>query len=148
MTQGAERNHHYAGFWLRMGAVVLDTIILWIPCSLFRWFFSDAFSAPLFEVLDFFQLTVIWAGYYGLTESSTWQATIGKRLVGLQVIDLNGGRLSFARAVARFLASFLAAIPLGLGLAMIAWTARKQGFHDMIVRCLVIRTPEASSVAA
>lgn len=148
MTQGAERNHHYAGFWLRMGAVVLDTIILWIPCSLFWWFFSDAFSAPLFEVLDFFQLTVIWAGYYGLTESSTWQATIGKRLVGLQVIDLNGGRLSFARAVARFLASFLAAIPLGLGLAMIAWTARKQGLHDMIVQCLVIRTPEASSVAA
>ena len=38
-------------------------------------------------------LVVIWIGYGTFLESSLWQATLGKRLMGLRVCDFDGGRL-------------------------------------------------------
>lgn len=68
--------------------------------------------------------------------------------MGLYVIDINGQRLSFARAATRFLFGIVAALPFGLGLFMVSWTSRKQGLHDKVMRCLVIKRPEQASVAA
>lgn len=141
-------HYHYAGFWLRVAAALVDTIILWIPVSVFPWLASDMLKSPLLEVLDFAQLTLVWTIYYGVSESSRHQATFGKRVMGLRVIDLNGQGLSFARAATRYLFGIVAALPLGLGLFMVGWTSRKQGLHDKVMRCLVIKQPEPESVAA
>lgn len=131
---------HYAGFWKRVLAALIDTLILWIPCSVFQWTLGDRFTPETYAVIDFIQITCIWAVYYGLLESSPKAATLGKQIVGLRVCDFNGNPLSFTRAATRFLMGIIASLPLGIGIFMVGWTEKKQGLHDMICKCLVIRS--------
>lgn len=84
-------------------------------------------------------LLVQWL-YFGLMESSERQATIGKLAVGLKVTDLKGRPISFWRASARYFAKFLSLVPLGAGFVMAFFNRRKQGFHDLITSCLVLRS--------
>ena len=77
--------------------------------------------------------------YTAIQECSMPQATLGKRLVGIQVADLQGQRISFARASGRF---FRRLIPtLGIGYSTVLFTRRKQALHDLVSGCTVIRTP-------
>jgi uncharacterized RDD family membrane protein YckC len=133
-------NTVYAGFWLRVCASIIDTLILWIPCSLFRWSLAGRFDTVVFEVLDFIQLAVIWGLYYGFLESSPKEGTLGKQFLKLRVTDMDGSRLSFGRALGRYLLGLLAALPVGVGLFMVGWTRKKQGLHDKMAKCIVTKT--------
>jgi uncharacterized RDD family membrane protein YckC len=77
--------------------------------------------------------------YTALQECSTPQATFGKRLLFVQVTDLNGRRISFCRASGRFFARLIPTLWLGYCLALL--TRRKQALHDMVSGCLVLRAP-------
>jgi uncharacterized RDD family membrane protein YckC len=77
--------------------------------------------------------------YYALMESSKNQATVGKLALGLKVTDEKGKRISFGRASGRFFAKILSSIILGIGFLMIAFTEKKQGLHDEIAGCLVVK---------
>jgi uncharacterized RDD family membrane protein YckC len=81
--------------------------------------------------------------YYSLMESSPWQATLGKRALGLQVTDLHGNRISFGRATGRYFAKIVSGLTLSIGYLMAGFTRRKQALHDIISECLVIRRPRA-----
>jgi uncharacterized RDD family membrane protein YckC len=60
--------------------------------------------------------------------------------LGLSVTDMQGRRITFARASARFFAKIVTnLIPLFIGYIMAGFTARKQALHDMIASCLVLR---------
>jgi hypothetical protein len=72
-------------------------------------------------------------------ESSTHQATFGKRMLGIRVEHADGGRTTFLRALGRNLAKIISSIPMALGFVMVAFTDRKQGLHDMIAKCVVVR---------
>ena len=76
--------------------------------------------------------------YFGLMESSPWQATLGKRAVGIMVTDTEGKRISFARASGRYFASWLSTLVAFVGYILGAITVRKQTLHDLIVRTVVI----------
>jgi uncharacterized RDD family membrane protein YckC len=130
---------NYAGFWLRFSAAIIDTLILWIPCSLFSWVFVGDSESAYLLVVDLLQMTLFWCLYYGFLESSQSEGTLGKQILGLRVCDINRNRLSFTHAVARYLMGFIAAAPFGIGLMMVGWTKRKQGLHDIICKCLVVR---------
>ena len=77
--------------------------------------------------------------YYSLLESSAWQATLGKRALGLMVTDLHGGRISFGRATVRYFAKILSGFTLSIGYVIGGFTERRQALHDMIAACLVVR---------
>jgi len=77
-------------------------------------------------------------------ESSAWQATLGKRLLGIAVTDENGERISFVRASCRHLAKVLSALPLLIGYLITPFTARKQALHDLISRSLVVNAREVT----
>lgn len=77
--------------------------------------------------------------YYALLESSAWQATIGKKTLGLEVTDLAGRRISFARATGRYFGKFISAIIFLIGYIMAGFTEKKQALHDMMAGCLVMR---------
>lgn len=64
--------------------------------------------------------------YYVAFETSSYQGTVGKIVMGLSVVDYNGQRIGMGQAMLRFISSFL------------SWTKRHQGLHDMIAGCLVI----------
>src|SRR6185503_12528829 len=91
---------------------------------------------------------VIFGGwlYQTLMESSKLQATLGKMALGLRVTDLDGNRISWGRANARYFASILSMMTLYIGYIMAAFTQKKQALHDMVAGTLVLG--QQSSVPA
>lgn len=152
----------YAGFWLRFVAFLIDGVvsgilflILLIPLFILTGAgaalsrigsgedISDdvgAFLAFGF-IIGFFGITigVRWL-YYALSESSSWQATLGKKMLNLTVTDMTGQPISFARASGRYFSKFVSSlIPLAIGYILAGFTEKKQAIHDMIASCLVLR---------
>jgi uncharacterized RDD family membrane protein YckC len=148
----------YGGFWRRFWASVIDGILISIVTWPFRLgaglstlgvmlanrngeFNAAALAAAIAAGLTAMMVKVIvsWL-YYAIMESTINQASLGKMVLGLKVTDMNGGRISFARATGRVLASFLSTLILCVGYIMIAFTEKKQGLHDMLTNTLVVRT--------
>ena len=69
---------------------------------------------------------------------SGWQATPGKRLLGLHIIRTNGRRVGYGLALGRYFAYIPSSLILGIGFLMIGWTEEKQGLHDMICGTRVV----------
>ena len=154
----------YAGFWLRVVAYLLDGFILGVPVGIiivivilssgFSTFLhnfpnppeppdpGEAFGIALAIGIGIFILFAIvgsWL-YYACFESSSWQATPGKKVLNLAVTDLTGARITFGRATGRFFAKLISRmIPLGIGFILAGITERKQALHDMIASTLVLR---------
>ena len=80
--------------------------------------------------------------YWILMESSRYQASIGKMLVGIKVGDKDGRRISIARAAARNASKIISAITLMIGFMMAGWTRRKQALHDILPDCYVTNSPQ------
>jgi uncharacterized RDD family membrane protein YckC len=119
----------YAGFWVRVGAYIIDVLILCIPIVIL-------FFIPILGAIA--DIVGIWL-YFALQESSVHQATIGKRAMNLYVTDLYGRRLSFGQATGRHFSKIISGIILCIGYIMVAFTEKKQGLHDMIAGTMVLR---------
>lgn len=123
----------YAGFWIRFCAAVIDSLV----------FFPIGFVIGLVDSVgdvggwSLVSWIVGWL-YFSLMESSGWQATLGKRLVGIRVTDLDGKRITFGRATGRYFSKILSWATLYIGYFMVAFTAKKQGLHDMLAGTLVL----------
>ena len=154
----------YAGFGLRLAAVIIDTVILsfatWILFFILGTIGFGVFAASaesfdpasggvpdetailaMMGGLGFVYLFVIvsrWL-YYALQESSPAQATLGKRAVGIIVTDEEGERISFGRATGRYFGKMISGIILAVGYIMAAFTEKKQALHDMIAHTLVVK---------
>ena len=76
--------------------------------------------------------------YFAWMESSSWQATLGKKMLGIRVTDLGGRRISFARASGRYLAKLISSAVFCIGFIMAAFTEKKQALHDIIAGTLVV----------
>jgi uncharacterized RDD family membrane protein YckC len=120
-------NDRYAGFWLRLAAHIIDSLILVLINAVF-------FATKL----RYFVIFTGWL-YYALMESSEKQATLGKMVLGLYVTDLEGNRISFGRATGRYFAKYISAFILCIGFMMAGWTKEKQTLHDMIAGTLVFK---------
>jgi uncharacterized RDD family membrane protein YckC len=79
--------------------------------------------------------------YFGLSESSRWQATLGKRMLGLRVTDLEGNRIDFQKATNRYFAKYLSALPAGLGFVKVLLAENRQALHDSLAGTLVLVGP-------
>jgi len=77
--------------------------------------------------------------YYTLLESSRAEATVGKGLLGLRVLDLEGRRISLARANTRFWAKALSNLSLGVGYLAIITNPMRQAWHDSLAKTVVAR---------
>lgn len=143
----------YGGFWIRVVAALIDVIAVGVvigPVSLIIGVMTGLaghavqMPKPGVDVASFlitgcFNTLVNWL-YAALLESSSYQATLGKMALGMKVTDLEGRRLSFARASGRHFAKILSGLSLFVGFLMVGFTRRKQGLHDMIAGTLVMRT--------
>lgn len=78
-------------------------------------------------------------GYFAAFEASGWQATPGKRLLGLTVARVDGRPLDLRRAAVRSLARSLCHLSLGLGYLLALSNRRRQGLHDLIAKTVVVR---------
>ena len=120
----------YAAFWERFVAQVIDVVILSVATGTV---FTATFGAGM--AIGFF---APWL-YEAFMTSSEWQATVGKRVMSIVATDLNGNRMSFARATGRHFAKYISVFLLGIGFVIAAFTAKKQALHDMIAETLVMK---------
>ena len=140
----------YGGFWVRFVAVLIDAILVGAVTTPLSFFIGLAIGAAglavsmpdtgvqLVGAISGLALGVVanWL-YEGLMISSAKQATVGKMILRLRVTDLEGNRLSFARASGRHFAKYLSGMILLIGYIMAAFTERHQALHDMIAGTLV-----------
>jgi uncharacterized RDD family membrane protein YckC len=138
----------YAGFWLRFAAYLIDTVIMllvFVPLGAVLGVILAASGNQEIELLVAAPIRVgsILAGWlYGsLLESSSWQGTIGKKVVGLRVTDLNGNRISFAKATGRHFGKILSSLICLVGFIMAAFTEKRQALHDQLAGTLVVTGP-------
>lgn len=137
----------YVGFWRRLLAFVLDYLLLDLALSLIEvvlqltgiFVFS---SQVLFGSQFVLRLLANWL-YFSVLESSPWQASVGKRILGIVVTDLNGKKLSWGRAATRELCKFLSSFPLGAGFLKIGFSPEKRALHDSLAGTIVISRSSA-----
>lgn len=153
----AERSRAFASFWQRLGAWVIDWLVIALPFNII-----SAIMLPEMPSVESrtdpgtSEVTLYWQGdwhrflillaaatvvqwlYHATLNSSARQATLGKMALGLVVTDEAGQRVSFARATGRFFASLLSQLTLGIGYLMVIWTRRKQALHDKVAGTVVV----------
>jgi uncharacterized RDD family membrane protein YckC len=75
--------------------------------------------------------------YFAAQESSRAQATIGKRIFGLQVGDFEGKRISIGKAILRTFGKYISGQILLIGYLMAFFTKNKQALHDFLAGTFV-----------
>ena len=150
----AQVSGEYAGFWIRFFALLIDGIILGVVGGIIMAVFGGAafVSAPseptpgtagvfagLFGAAQFLIWAIEIAYFVGLTGS--YGATLGKMVLGLLVVDANGQKISFGKAVLReIIGKWVSGIVFGLGYLWVAFDGKKQGWHDKIAGTFVVKT--------
>jgi len=151
-----------AGFWRRLGAFVLDCLILVIPgnalSSFVKLFLAkepgtcekadgtsyacDVLTSDSEGIHGLFLLALLlFIGffYFGRLEGRRG-GTPGKRIAKLKVVDATtGAPIGMGRAIGRWIMRFASAIPLWLGYLWMLWDDDNQTWHDKVVRSRVVR---------
>lgn len=133
----------YAGFWIRVGATLIDIILLIMitfPILIwgygFEYFQSEKYiEGPLdFLISWIFPLIgtiIFWTSKAG---------TPGKLVLGLRVVDAkSGNHITTMQAVGRYFAYFPASMALGMGIFWVGWDSKKQGWHDKLANTVVLK---------
>jgi uncharacterized RDD family membrane protein YckC len=134
----------YVGFWARVGAYLLDLVVIslvflaaWGPPKMnFEQLqtmeeMRDALK-PVSDRLFWMQLI------YFVTLNGQFGATLGKMVFRARIVNLEGGRIGFGRAMLRWVGSILNEMTLGLGFLMVAFRRDKRGLHDFIAGTKVV----------
>jgi len=133
----------YAGFWKRFGAAIIDGFILMAAGFIIGGFigfvygFTTGTSEGAGTLGNIVGIIIGWL-YFAIMESSSKQGTLGKMALGIKVTDLSGNAISFGKATGRHFGKIISTIILLVGYLMVAFTAKKQGLHDMMAGCLVV----------
>jgi uncharacterized RDD family membrane protein YckC len=149
----------YGGFWIRLlahlidhailGAVAAPLFFITVLPSIIRIAHQaerdqepspELIIAIVSSALVYIALAFVgqWL-YEALLTSSSWQGTIGKRVLRLKVVDEAGNRIGFGRATGRFFAKILSSMFFCIGFIMIGFTERKTGLHDMLAGTKVMK---------
>jgi uncharacterized RDD family membrane protein YckC len=139
---------HYAGFWIRFVAYVIDALIVGFSAAALQAILlpslrstsslSGVASAIALLGLGYVVGVAMGAAYEGVFVNKLG-ATPGKMVFGLRVVRPDGGPVSLGRAVGRYFAKILSAIIFLIGYIMAAFDREKRALHDMIVDTRVIR---------
>ena len=148
MPMGGTLAVNYVGFWSRFIAALIDAIVVgvFVFIGMILSFVLGIViggvsedAGTLIFVLSYGVITILSILYYPYMEASESQATIGKQMLGMKVVDLDGNRITFMKAFIRSpIGKFLSGIILYLGFLIIGFHSRKQGLHDMIAGTYVV----------
>jgi uncharacterized RDD family membrane protein YckC len=144
MTDATELE--YVGFWARVLASLIDTILLSIVLAPFGRHIeiSGNMMYGYGSLMDVY--TANWASYVlaaaiVVTFWSARSATPGKMVIGAKIVDAKTGAApSLSQHVIRYLGYYLSLIPLCLGFFWVAFDSKKQGWHDKLAGTVVVRS--------
>jgi len=123
----SEASYPKAGFWIRMAALLVDTVLIAIVFH-FPPVFLPAMAA------------------YGALLWKLRGSTIGGIIFRLKVVRVDGKPMDWVTAIVRALACFLSLIFLCLGFIWIGFDPEKQAWHDKIAGTVVVRNPKGISL--
>lgn len=138
-----EPNVEYAGFWIRVLAALIDSVLLCailLPplIAIYGWSYWD--STQFIKGPADFLLSWIVPAVAIVLFWRARQATPGKLAVGAEIVDARtGGKPSTAQLIGRYLGYYVSTLPLLLGLIWVAFDPRKQGWHDKLAGTVVVR---------
>jgi uncharacterized RDD family membrane protein YckC len=132
--------YELAGWWHRVGAYILDVIVLML--GLFVVAFGFAVSEALGQFLIVAWVIAALLAYWVVLEGSESGQTLGKRLVGIRVRADDGGRAGYGKAFARNLVARVIGLLPFVGLIDVLWPLwddQNQCLHDKAASTIVIR---------
>lgn len=142
---GTTTTPEYASFGSRFAAFLIDQVLLGVGGAAIGLVLGAGIGASggtvgtgVEMLLNLVGIVIGWVYYAGL-ESSSQRATLGKRLLGLQVTDLQGQQVDFLHATGRHFGKILSALPLLLGFILMISDEKKQTWHDKMSGCLVLK---------
>jgi uncharacterized RDD family membrane protein YckC len=134
----------YAGFWIRVGAKILDGLIVGIfflpPIIYFAikgGTQQQAGGLQVFQLLFQFLYMAANIGYQ-IFFLGKYGTTLGKRACGLRVVTAEGGKISYGRATGRAFAEMLSGMICDIGYLIVAFDSQKRALHDHICNTRVI----------
>ncbi|WP_411333567.1 RDD family protein [Metabacillus indicus] len=136
-----EMDVHYAGFWLRFWAYLIDIIVIWsinriVFHPLFTWLDIPVSKTFIFSPIAICSAAVFYA-YFVLMTKFLGQ-TLGKMVLGLKVISVKQEELTWSTVLFReFIGRFISKFTW-IGYAVAAFTPKKQGVHDLFADTAVV----------
>ena len=142
-------NQPNAGFWVRLSALTIDSLILgliqfvliYLPVMAYLYN-TGMFTAPdpqmalmaAGPILMLAQsaVVILYVGYFVALTAGKHQGTFGKRSMGIYVRKRDGGRVWIGHSLVRFVGYIISWIPLGLGYLMAGFHNKKLALHDLI----------------
>jgi uncharacterized RDD family membrane protein YckC len=144
--QPDERN--VANFWWRLLAYIIDyallfvattigtVVILLIKKMLFHNINEETEDSRYLPML----ISVLsWILYNAVFEATKLQASIGKIVCKMIVVDARGQRLDFSKALARNFGKILSSLLCGVGFLTVLWSPMHQAWHDQMAKTYVIK---------
>jgi uncharacterized RDD family membrane protein YckC len=138
-----------AGFWLRLLGYLVDSVILgtlvyiMVPDMIMNVYQNYFVAEPDAEavtnrmylnIITFVTATI----YNAVLETTPLQGSLGKKICKIIVVDADGRRLSFIKALGRNAGKFISGLVLWLGYFSVLWDEHKQAWHDKWASTYVI----------
>jgi uncharacterized RDD family membrane protein YckC len=123
-----------AGFWRRFGAALVDGILLGLIAGILL---------AVFKGVGYAIGILLGLAYYTYFEGGPRGQTLGKRALGIRVIDFNsGGPIGYGRGLVRYVGRIVSAIVIYIGYLWMLWDREKQCWHDKFANDVVV--PESA----
>lgn len=123
-----ETTYRYAGFWVRVVAALIDAVVIAAVGFLVRLIIGDSDAISI----------IIGAGYHIGMWVKNDGMTLGKKVMGLKVIQTNGQAIDIKTGVIRYIGYIVSGMVLAIGFIWVAFDSKKQGWHDKIASTYVI----------
>ena len=144
---GPMPGYHFAGFWVRFLALILDAIVLGVLSTALLPFSGPQFTvtgsgaATVFAVNASANALGTLVGLVYFIGFWAWRGqTVGMMPFNMQVVGVaDGKKIDVVRGLLRYVGIIISIIPLFLGLIWAAFDSRKQGWHDKMAQTVVIR---------
>ena len=133
-----------AGFWVRTVALGLDFVVFALVQFSFGRIAGRLFGPEIADSwvlrLDLIVFTIVFSAAYTTTLHAFGGQTIGKMIVGVRVVGLDGEPPTPGPAFMRYLAYFVSLATLGIGYAMAGLRRDKRALHDLMAGTRVERS--------
>lgn len=135
---------NYAGFGRRLAAALIDGLVINIIIAFLGFLVVLLFGQSAITLVYGVQILTS-VGYFVVYQGQAGQ-TLGKKAMGIKVVDTNGNKPSMMVFFLREpIGKFVSGLILGIGYLMVLWDGKKQGLHDKIAGTYVVKvTPTAT----
>lgn len=152
-----KRNVEFAGFWIRFAARLIDElligavlmVVMFLGIGMIYGLTGGKFDPEDETYSVLFAVAYLgWCAvclitpvvYYTIMEASSWQASLGKKAIGLKVVNQSGYPISLGQSLGRNLGKLLSGMICSIGFIMAGFDDRKRALHDMMASTYVIRS--------